>query len=72
MSGQPKMTKRSLLRVLQVGGQWRSAFVRALSTAMGPKLVEVGGAGVVVEGAGHESVEAGFSGHAGAGYKVGM
>ena len=66
MSGSPKMTKRLPLPVLaRVSPMCRSAFMRGLEDGQGAELVELGGVGLEVEGAGDEHVEAGVAGLAG-------
>jgi hypothetical protein len=71
MSGSPKMTNRLPLPVFfRSSAMCRSAFMRALSTGCG-RACELGGVGVVVEGAGDQHVEAGVAGLAGGGDQVG-
>ena len=63
MSGSPKMTNRLPLPVfLQVVGHVQVGVHAGLEHGDAAELVELGGVGVVVEGAGDQHIEAGVAG----------
>ena len=72
MSGSPKTTKRlPLAGVLQVVGHVQVGVHARLEDRDAAELVELGGVGVVVEGAGDQHVEAGVARLARGGDEIG-